>query len=394
MKVKNSILYLAFALSLLFISQESIAADAILQANFYVNPSISSPGSDGYIQVVLKNIGPTNINSIRITVTSVETGIIVDPYNAVNIGGLGVGDSSSAIFKFSVPRTTPPNLYRINFKISYCQDSGCREINQFTIVNVQSQPLLELKSIKPSTLSIGGKTNLVFTFEVGNSELTNVIITWEEPNSLILPLGESNRIVLSSVSANQEIDVPVTVAVSPTINPGIYPIYVRTKYLAKGGTEQNSTFVVGLIVGGTTEFTIDMQEFTGNSITLSIANIGVNPATAVSISLPEQENFRIVGAQNIFLGNLNPGDSTVASFTIIPRNTNTSSELRTKISYTDTSGLRQSSEYIVFVPAVVAQVYQTPFRQRQQGNFWYYFIVGIAVAAVVFYLLIRRKRKH
>ena len=389
--------YYTFLMSLvtiILISQISIAAEPIVQATFSISPSVSSPGSDGYIQVTLKNTGGAAANSVIVTLTSTDAGISVDANRAITIGGIGAGETISSLFKFSVPKKTSPGLYTINFKINYCQDSTCREINQFAIVTVQSQSTLELKFVKPDRLNVGSNTTLIFTIvNNGNYELSNVVITWQESNNLILPLGLSNRIVIASIEANKQTDMPVEVVTSPTITPGAYPISVKMEYFDKTGAKQNFTSVVGLIVGGTTDFSVDMQEFASNTITLSIANIGVNPATSVSMSLPEQENFKIAGAQSIFLGNLNPGDSTVASFSINPVNSNAANKLHAKISYTDTSGLRQEfGEDLVVKSTGELQPDQSRVRQ-QQGNFLY-FIVGIIVIVLLAYFISKRKKRH
>ena len=144
------------------------------------------------------------------------------------------------------------------------------------------------------------------------------------------------------------------------------------------------------MVGGATEFAVDMQEFISGSITVSIANIGVNPATSVSISIPQQENLRITGAQSVFLGNLNPGDSTIASFNVAPVNYNATSELKVKISYTDTSGLRQSfEENVIIRPTEI----QNPQRRGNASITNVTYLIGGIIVIASAYLLVKRKRK-
>ena len=142
-----------------------------------------------------------------------------------------------------------------------------------------------------------------------------------------------------------------------------------------------------------------MQEFLANSLTFSIANIGVNPATSVSIRIPEQENFRVIGAGNIFLGNLNPGDSTVATFNVAPvtsaQGNNATGEMKVEISYTDTSGLRQTADSSLVVKASTeSQNLAARNQQRGTGNLLYYIVAIVAIVAFGFFIYRRRKKKH
>lgn len=405
--MKNFIFLVSVVTMLLFVFHISLAAEPVVQASFSVNPSVSAPGSDGYIQVTLKNTGSALANNVKVTLTSTDAGINVDPYRYVDIGGIGTSETTSALFKFSVPKTTSSGLYRINFEIDYCQDSNCREIKQFAIVNVQSQSILELKSLKPDRLNIGSNTTLIFAVaNNGNSELSNVVITWQESNNLILPLGSSNRIILSSIGADQQIEIPVEVVTSPTITPGTYPITVKMEYFDKTGTKQNSTSVVGLIVGGMTEFAVDIQEFTASTLTLSIANIGVNPATSIAVRIPAQERFSVMGSSSVFLGNLNPGDYTIASFQVIPRSNATRGDLAVEILYTDTTGTRQTAQEKVSLNLAGGfdeQQFRGRLMQGQRPNngvsgllesrFVQYLLIGAIVIAGLMFFFKFRKRK-
>jgi hypothetical protein len=95
-----------------------------------------------------------------------------------------------------------------------------------------------------------------------------------------------------------------------------------------------------VVVAGTTDFEISYQETLG-SFSLNVANVGISPASAVTVSLPRQKNFSITGSSSSVLGNLNPGDYTSAIFQItkIP---GTGNNLDVVIQYTDTSGQRHT----------------------------------------------------
>jgi hypothetical protein len=77
------------------------------------------------------------------------------------------------------------------------------------------------------------------------------------------------------------------------------------------------------------------------SFSLNVANVGVNRASAVTVSLPHQENFNIAGSSSAVLGSLNPGDYTSAIFQIMKK-PGAEGVLDVAIQYTDTSGMRHT----------------------------------------------------
>lgn len=397
-KIYAALIALAFFLQMVPVA---LAASPVATVSFTSNPVSIAPGGDGFIEMEITNSGTVAISSINIRPTSTDPGIGIDS-TVVDLGSLDVSDKTSAIFKVSVPANTASGLYRVNFDVNYCQDSNsnCITSNRFAIVDVESQSPLIVKSVSPSTLNIGSNQTLVFTIENnGNSELTNVVLTWSDPTDSILPLGSSNRIVIHSIGAGQSLDIPVPVITSPSVIPKAYPISVTMQYFDKSGTLQNITSTVGLIVGGATDFSVDLQDYSGGVATLSIANIGVNSATSTLVSLGSQKDFNVVGSHSSFLGNLNPGDSTIASFNVAPKSFNQSSNmLHVSVDYTDTSGIRANVQKDVFVDTSGALQQSSGTARGQRAgtqNFTYvYIIVAIASIAAGFFVWRRWKKKH
>jgi hypothetical protein len=58
----------------------------------------------------------------------------------------------------------------------------------------------------------------------------------------------------------------------------------------------------------------------------SIANIGSNPASSVSVIIPNQQGWRVSGGSSVIIGNLNKGDYTVASFNLQSATSNMTSQ--------------------------------------------------------------------
>jgi hypothetical protein len=428
--MRRTIILISFTLLILITVNTVLATDALVQATFSTNPVVASPGSDGYIQLTLKNSGSVDVQAVKATLSSNDAGIVIDPsYRLVDLGGLGAGESTSTLFKFSVPKTTSAGLYRANFEIDYCQSSGtnCREINQFAIINVQSSSTLELTSVEPSSLMPGEKTNMVFTItNKGDNSIYNIIFTWTSSSNTVLPLGSGNRIIIPVIDANSEYNVSVDASATSSATPGIYPLNTYIQYSDKSGTTQNISSITGIEIGGGTDFDVGLQESTAGSTSLSIANIGINPAASVAVRIPQQIGFSVTGVTSVFLGDLNPGDYTLASFQLSERNFTqnipsgmqnptqrsnitrgnitqmrnaTGNLLNVEISYTDTNGFRQIIQKEISLTSISSGAqFSSAFNQRfsQRGGgigTWVYIVIGIVVVATIVAFLKFKKRK-
>jgi hypothetical protein len=377
------------------------AAEPIIITSFSVNPSVIAPGNEGYIQLTLKNTGSAAANRIKISRVSFDQGII--PYGQwiIDLGALGIGDSSIALFKFAISSDASAGLYTINFNIDYCEDSSCRTIAPNVIINVQSPSNLELLSINPSSLKPGEKTNLTFTIMNKGNSISNVIFSWSSARSEIFPLGSGNRIVIPAIDENSYYNIKTEVLVSSNALPGISPLIISIQYQDKSGANQTISLTAGIEISGETDFDISVQESSATLTTLAIANIGTTTAYSTIVRIPQQENFRVIGASSSVIGNLNAGDYTLASFQIVPAGNFTRRKLNVEISYTDSTGIRriiQKEVELSFLNAT--QIGTIIGRTRTQTRFQIststqYIIIGVAgIACIIAFLKIRKwKRK-
>jgi hypothetical protein len=151
-------------------------------------------------------------------------------------------------------------------------------------------------------------------------------------------LGGGTQFSLGNLKPGDEADIAFDLAVDITATPGVYnlPITITST------NNYSSENFAGLVVAGTTDFEMSYQETLG-SFSINVANVGVNPASAVTVSLPSQGNFTTVGSSSAVLGSLNPGDYTSAIFQIT-KNPGAGNLINVVIQYTDTSGMRHSIE--------------------------------------------------
>jgi hypothetical protein len=292
-----------------------------LQVTFTTNPTIVAPGTNGYIQVNLRSLG-TSISNIGITATSwdVNTVIAQGDWNA-KVGSLDSGESYSVIFEFKIPRTASPGLYQVLFEIS-----GGEYIKQTAIIQVQDATVLDITSVSPTEISIGTATTIYFNLtNNGGVSIQNILFTWKDPNSLILPVGADNRITIPSIGAENYTKIPVVMIASSGISPGVYPLTILIEYYDQTGKKQTVNSTVGLQISGKTTFDIVLQTSTSSTTTFAVVNTGANTASSVVVSIPQQPSYSTSGTSSTSLGNLAAGDYTLASFSLTSTTSNVTS---------------------------------------------------------------------
>ncbi len=92
-----------------------------------------------------------------------------------------------------------------------------------------------------------------------------------------------------------------------------------------------------------TSFDAVIQEIADSEVSIAIANAGKNTANSVVVRIPEQEGFKATGTDGQMVGNLDAGDYSIVSFSLIPlaQGDSQKKSLKFDVHYTDTIGERR-----------------------------------------------------
>jgi hypothetical protein len=157
----------------------------------------------------------------------------------------------------------------------------------------------------------------------------------------------------------------------------------------------------------------DFEVIAQDSSTLAIANTGSNVASAVIVSIPQQQNFSVSGASSNIIGSLNAGDYTLAAFQItstasIPRNftrgagnvtTNNASpgNITVDISYTDILGIRRTVEksvpFVFSGNATTGTFVRTGQSSALSSGILYIIIGVVGIVVIVAFIKLRTRKK-
>jgi hypothetical protein len=346
---RMNVIYMIFGVvSTLLLAQAASAA-----SNYLVTESAPVyPGDTTYVYVPIKNMGfgsfMEDVSVKLVPKDNASTNAVTLLNDVDSLGTINNwGAQRTAKFRIYVNPDAVEGDYYFNVYITYRgqETGGSTQSTSSTtkledqILTVKGKPLIVLLN---STLGIVApmsinKVTLQFK-NTGTGTVQNAVaeinLAGTNTNSVFSILGGGTQFSLGNLKAGDVADITFDLAVDIAARPGVYNLPLKIT----GLNNYSSTNYAGLVVAGTTDFEISYQE-TLSSFSLNVANVGINTASAVTVSLPRQQNFSSTGSSSYVLGNLNSGDYTSAIFQI-KKNDGAGNNLELEIQYTDTSGQR------------------------------------------------------
>lgn len=309
----------------------------VINDKFVQGAVISTPGQEISIGVINQDPDPAvagNTFDIRLSVEnsgSLPTGNmileIVPTYPFEEVSGESLIQNIGSLTAFQVGSDNQIVKYRMKVNKDATQDTydllvryhfegqDTNIITKHLLVNVRASQSVEIIHIDKTVLVPGRQSSLKFVINnVGSSPLRDLTFSWSNNAQVILPVGSDNTKYISSLDVGANAEVEYQVIADTTVDAGLYPLNLVLKYGSASTNITTINTVAGVYVGGGTDFDVAFSDTSSGATSFTIANIGSNPATSVSVSIPEQRGWKTTGSNSIIIGNLNKGDYTVASF--------------------------------------------------------------------------------
>ncbi len=223
-------------------------------------------------------------------------------------------------YKLRVDRDATAGSYALN--IWTYENGSYAKVQKSFSVAVKSRENAEVIHIDKTNLIPGKQNSLVFRINnVGNAPLRDLTFHFENDGNIILPVGSDNTRYIKYIDIGGSEEIEYQVVADSNAAPGLYKLNLYLTYQnSLNSSPTTITTIAGIYVGGGTDFDVAFSESANNQVSFSIANIGSNPASSVSVMIPEQRGWRVAGSNAVIIGNLNKGDYTVASFKLQPPN--------------------------------------------------------------------------
>lgn len=344
MNLRKHIIFLL--ISLLFLQSASAANTYLVTEHEPVYP-----GDTVFVWVPIKNIGygtwlsDTVVKLVPANNATEKAVHVLD--DDVVIGNLeDWNDMRTAKFKVHIDKNAVEGEYDFHVhitskgKVDSSSSLPTTSMQEDRILVVSGTPVITLSNSSQGSVAPGSSNEIVLKFRnegtgVARNLYVDIDTAMDHLTNAFSIVGSGTRFSIGSLSPGDETEIKFTLLVDSQAQTGVYNIPLKIS-----GMNYSSSDYIGMGVAGITDFELSYQE-SGSNFLLSVSNIGVNPARAVSVEIPSQNSFKVSGSTTQVIGNLNSGDYTSANFQVSQMGR---SDMIIKILYTDAGGARRSLE--------------------------------------------------
>lgn len=408
-----------------------------------VKPTELLPGETRTLTLTLQNAGSYDARHITLNFQESQYLSVVGS-SSVYASAISAWSTKDVTITVHVAKGAPSGIHAIPVTCTFDQyyfdgGQGVTEaqptVSYSIALRVAPGAIMDIADVVPSELVPGEKTELQFTLaNLGSSPLHDLVFSWTETTGVILPVASDNTKHIGCINAGDSTVLAYTVVADVNAAAGLYQLDLALEFEDETGGSRAVTTRTGLVIGGGTQFDVTVSESSTSQVSLYVANTGNNPAYSVTVRVPEQDRFVVLGSSASIVGNLDNGDYTIVSFQVssagasfsvpvtvhegqgagderprvspgtAPRTGSQSNALLVAIEYTDATGVRQTVEKTVPVKLQAASSAGTttaagggyPAR-RQQQSVWNTTMVIGALALIALMLgsvLYYRHRKR
>ncbi len=290
------------------------AADTV-SVEYSTYPGVVKPGTEGYIQIKLTNLGAQPIYDLNLFQVKAESPLKV--YDAhKELGSLYPGKVKYIVLKFEVPENAEPGYYVVEALVR-AEYLNYTDSFRFDIpVEVREEPNVKL-SVKPGEVESDSQVNLTLVVENRGGEIKDVRISWSSGS--ILPLTESSTIFIPSMKSGETKEEELRVK---TTTPGTAVMIFNISYTDSTGNPVFETHTIALDVKSREESFLDVE------LKPEALEVGKDGRLAFTISNEggkELRNILLSWNSNVllpasssseFIDVLRPGESRTVSFDV------------------------------------------------------------------------------
>ena len=263
----------------------------------------------------------------------------------------------------------------------------------FPLVGAQTllscDPSVSLISQDPYPIIPGEYVKLVFQVDgIENADCGMTTFTLIEDYPLSFDAGEqSSKTISAGIFVENYPDfwlVPFKVRVESTALDGDNPIEVELK--TKGSVEKFDFTINVEDLRTDFEVSIKDYDYSTNTLTFEILNVGEHDVEAVTVEIESQETISIKGSKRNIIGSLDSNEDTTFTFEAIPKD----GPIKLNVVYTDEINERRVVEKQV---EYLDSYFSGRARDQKSTPFYLYIIIVVVIIVAIWWWRRRQKKK-
>ncbi len=297
------------------------------------------PGDQARLRFNIENSGTETANNVEVKVLVPFLSQTSNFY----LGDMALKEKKDIVLNFNIPNSTKPGTYTIYVYAAGTQGEYA-QVSEILLTIYEAQFSNALIATVGEGIKVfaGDTISLPITLDnVGTRDAEDIIIQMQYASgNVLLPIG-SDRVFLESVPADGTEALDIKTGINPSADPGYYPITLVISYKIDKVAQPSITQTFGIKVESKTDLLISADTSTasatgtGQSIVVTVANVGDTPVRGVFISA-DSEGYRFSGVSEKFYGTLNLDDSITMTLSVLPKgNTAGSGNIEISVTYKD-----------------------------------------------------------
>lgn len=329
---------------ILILVMSSVFAD-IQISNYEVLPATTRPGVKGTASLTITNSG---LNSLKRVGISVQPSTGIEAKSSIYIGDMESGGSSMISVPFTIKDTTPSGVYSLRITVRGTEEiTGAADVSLSRAIDipiyVNRAPSITISNTESSFI-IGERFTKNITIIKEGDSASSVRIYSSDSNFIL----DNSPIYIGDINENS-IQVQISGYISSTMNTGVQSINLTVNYFDILGNEYTQAVIPSFEFEEPVHVLnleldpLDFKSGETKEVKILVKNTGTKRLNEVELSLEETAIFVPLSGERIYLGDLEPGQESIATTLLAIKNIDPGYYMTTfDLKYTSTSGERKT----------------------------------------------------
>ena len=323
----------------------------------------------------------------------------------IGVVGASQNDKQSIIVKYKLRVDIGATDISYKIKIRYKEsDADSWAVSDDFKVNVRSHEAIlaiEKFSVYPNTIAPGERAKLSIELKnYATSPLKDVRLSLSldaTGDSAIpfAPIGNSNEMVVPFIEPQKNIPLEFELITDADAKGKIYKIPVTMKYSDSFNKNYSKSSIVSIIVNDKPDIGISIERtdvYTADNpglLVLRLVNKGTTNIKFLNIKMLTNDNLRVIGTDEEYIGDLESGDFSTADFRVIAKG-NDKIKIPVIVTFRDSGNMVFTDNREVELELYNNKEARALGILKSNNLGW---IIMIVVFVIVGYFIIRRRKK-